>query len=294
VETVTDTTKTTGRGRRLAPAALALLTGLGAMACTDPGGPGGPGSTTAPTRPTTTTTAPRPGLCHAGAFDTATLERPTPPPGGGAGAPTILRVTGTLPSMSQTVSLVPVTYVQQPEFWQIDVVVCDPPGAGLPATKPFSISLDVTSTLGTEGVVVVGSNQSVKLPLDGPAPGRPTVVGNWSVTGVSGGITGGVIPLVPGTSISLNFDRAGKINGKACNSYFGSYVQDGANLSISGVGSTKMACTTPEGVMAQESRYLQSLGSVATAKVSGNELSLLDKSGKEIVTARRGMVVGPR
>jgi hypothetical protein len=269
---VTDTSKPTRPGRRLAPVALALVTGLGIVACTTPD-PGTPG----PTTPTTPTTA-KPAQCHPGPYDTATLSGTT------------LRVTGTLPSMSQTVKLEPVTYIQQPEFWQINVTVCDPAGAGLPATKPFDITLDVSSTLGKQGIVVVGANQKTQLPLDA----RPAVVGPWRVTGVSGGITGGVIPVVAGTSISLTFERNGKVSGTACNSYFGEWdTKDGFH--ITGIGSTKKACTEPPGAMAQEQRYFAALALTRNVEVTGNQLALLDEGGKEIVTAVRGATgPGPR
>lgn len=272
---MTDTSKRTRRSRRLTPVALVLITGLGIVACTTPD-PGGP----KPTKPTTPSTTPtpttRPGQCHRGDYDTATLSG------------TKLRVTGTLPSMSQTVKLEPVTYVRQPEFWQYDLIVCDPPGAGLPATKPFDITEDVSGHLGTQGVVVVGANQKTQLPIGGTS-----FVGSWRVTGVSGGITGGVIPVVEGTSISLDLLRNNDVSGKACNSYGSTWSTGKGGLTFAPVLSTKMACPEPPGTMAQEQRYFAALALTRDAKVSGNQLSLLDEGGTAIVTAVRGITTGP-
>ncbi|NJL34184.1 MAG: META domain-containing protein [Chloroflexaceae bacterium] len=53
--------------------------------------------------------------------------------------------------------------------------------------------------------------------------------------------------LIAGTEITLEFVEAGELGGSGgCNSYFGSYAGTDSDLSISGVGSTEMACMEPQ------------------------------------------------
>jgi hypothetical protein len=143
------------RGRTLAVAAVGLAS-MGTLACTAPAGPG-PLPTTAPTKPGPSPTLPPPrGDCQIIDFKTATVsQRPSP-----ATTPRyLLTVTGTVASRSQTVRLVPVTYIQQPVYWAIEVTACAPQ-IGLPATDEFTAELDLTGTIGTKGIQVVGASRS--------------------------------------------------------------------------------------------------------------------------------------
>jgi hypothetical protein len=155
---VNDTIAPTPKRRRWGLAALAAgLTPLAVAGCTAPGGETGP----SPTLPPPT------GACRIIDFDKATVaSRPSP-----ATSPRyLLTVTGTKPSVSQTVRLVPVTYIRQPEYWAIEVTACDPPGVGLPQTGPYTSTLDLTGVTGTKGIEVVGATRSQSFDLaTGPA-----------------------------------------------------------------------------------------------------------------------------
>jgi heat shock protein HslJ len=71
---------------------------------------------------------------------------------------------------------------------------------------------------------------------------------------------------------SISFDKKnGRISGKAgCNRYFGKVSFDQQRISISGVGSTQMACSDME----IESLYLKHLTAVNRYQLSGNNLQL--------------------
>lgn len=71
---------------------------------------------------------------------------------------------------------------------------------------------------------------------------------------------------------SISFDKKnGRISGKAgCNRYFGKVSFDQHRISISGVGSTQMACSDME----IESLYLKHLTAVNRYQLSGNNLQL--------------------
>lgn len=75
-----------------------------------------------------------------------------------------LVVAGTKSASNVEVQLTPVTYIRQPEYWLIMVRGCSR-GIGLPVLTPYTARLDVTSTLGTEGVEVQGSDHSQRIPV---------------------------------------------------------------------------------------------------------------------------------
>jgi hypothetical protein len=68
----------------------------------------------------------------------------------------ILIVSGTKPYLNMTVSLSPLVYIQQPEYWGIEVIG-SLPGIGLPATAPYTVSLPLDGILGTKGIEVIGA-----------------------------------------------------------------------------------------------------------------------------------------
>lgn len=76
----------------------------------------------------------------------------------------LLIVKGTVPASNVTVKLVPAVYIQQPEYWEIEVFGCTS-GIGLPVLTPYAVKLDVTHTVGTIGIEVVGSNGRLQIPL---------------------------------------------------------------------------------------------------------------------------------
>ncbi|MCE5299089.1 MAG: META domain-containing protein [Methanoregulaceae archaeon] len=80
--------------------------------------------------------------------------------------------------------------------------------------------------------------------------------------------------------ISLQFADDGKVSGNSgCNSYSGTYTVSGNSISMSGFAVTLMYCGEP-GVMDLESTYLAVLPSMKVYKISGNELTLSDGTGK--------------
>ena len=90
------------------------------------------------------------------------------------------------------------------------------------------------------------------------------------------GTVGEEITLLPGSEISMQFLPDNRIEGSSgCNSYFATYGADPAgNLLISDLVFTERACLSPEGVMDQETRYLQALGSAAAFTLEGERLIL--------------------
>jgi hypothetical protein len=75
-----------------------------------------------------------------------------------------LIVQGTKPWITMVVSFSPRIYIRQPDYWEIEVVGTQF-GIGLPQTAPFIHAEDVSRSVGTKGVDVVGNNQTIRLPL---------------------------------------------------------------------------------------------------------------------------------
>lgn len=122
-------------------------------------------------------------------------------------------------------------------------------------------ALKGTATLsaGEQGAVILTGEDGTQLTLT-PA-GMTSLAGTrWLVEAMGG--TG----IVAGHEPQINFDENGKINGTTgCNRFFGGYGQDGAALTFTGVGMTKMACMA-EGVMQQESAF----GRILSGKAEGS------------------------
>jgi hypothetical protein len=84
--------------------------------------------------------------------------------------PAVLVVSGRKPFANMQVSLNPLRYIKQPEYWGVEVVGCMPP-TGQPAIIPYVVELDLTGIGGTSGVEVIGASHSERVEV---APVPPT------------------------------------------------------------------------------------------------------------------------
>ncbi len=75
----------------------------------------------------------------------------------------VLRVMGTKPFLNMEVNLEPLIFVQQPEYWGIEVVGRLPGGIGLPQLAPYDVSIPLSGITGTRGVEVIGATRSERL-----------------------------------------------------------------------------------------------------------------------------------
>lgn len=82
------------------------------------------------------------------------------------------------------------------------------------------------------------------------------------------------------TEITLRLGDDGKFTGNAgCNRYFGTFAQDGDGIGFGPAASTRRACLKPDGVMEQETLYLQSLEAVSGYRIYIDKLELLKADG---------------
>ncbi len=106
----------------------------------------------------------------------------------------------------------------------------------------------------------------------------------WRMVSYNNGM-GGVQSAASGTVVSAYFGADGQVTGSAgCNNYFGSYTVTGDGIAIGPLGSTKMMCGEPMGVMEQESAYLAALDASAMYAIAGSTLTLMDSGGAVMAT----------
>ncbi len=72
-----------------------------------------------------------------------------------------LIVSGEKPWQTMTVQLVPLIYIDKPDYWGIEVVGCQS-GIGLPATGTYVVTLDISGVIGKKGIEVMGASRSEK------------------------------------------------------------------------------------------------------------------------------------
>lgn len=78
-----------------------------------------------------------------------------------------LVVSGTKPCVNMKVDLLPLIYVQCPEYWGIQVVGQVPGGICLPQTAPFSISIPLSGVTGSKGIEVQGAKKTERFDVTG-------------------------------------------------------------------------------------------------------------------------------
>jgi heat shock protein HslJ len=113
---------------------------------------------------------------------------------------------------------------------------------------------------------------AVAVTLSGCVSGTSTesLQGEWVLT--SGSDATGELDITI-TDVTLVVGDDG-VSGRVCNSYGGTISGSPTDLSVSSLYSTEMYCTTPEGIMELEQRFLSDLGAVTGAVVDGNQLTL--------------------
>lgn len=102
-----------------------------------------------------------------------------------------------------------------------------------------------------------------------------------------------IVSVLEGSEITADFDEQGNVSGTAsCNNYSGTYQVDGEQISIELGPLTMMFCEQPEGVMEQETAYLQALESVVSYHILGDELVMQNDEGQEVLKYKASDLVG--
>jgi len=102
---------------------------------------------------------------------------------------------------------------------------------------------------------------------------------SWRVTGLNNGRQG-VVSVLSGSSLTMEFAADGKVTGSAgCNRFHAAYTHEGAKMSISAIAATRRMCVKPEGIMEQEQQLLNALKTVSTTRAEGDNLELRTADG---------------
>ena len=134
---------------------------------------------------------------------------------------------------------------------------------GLPAVGLALAALVSSACTGIPNVVTSTASSPVGAPA-ASLEGR-----TWRLVSIGGH------PALAGVRVTAIFDKeVSRVAGSAgCNQYFGSAAVKETRLEVGALGSTKMFCTT-DGVMEQESAYLEALARATTYQLAGTRLQL--------------------
>ena len=104
----------------------------------------------------------------------------------------------------------------------------------------------------------------------------------WTLTNFIAESDGDVRLPITGTTITARFED-GQISGTAgCNQYSGSYTA-ADTIVLNEMSWTEMLCMDPEGVMPQETQYLEMLRDVTTYTIEENQLTLSTEDGRALM-----------
>ena len=113
-----------------------------------------------------------------------------------------------------------------------------------------------------------------------------SISGAWTVTGINTGDA--IVSPIVGTELTAVFADDGSLTGSAgCNTYTTSYTADTGDIEIEPAAATEKFCPEPEGIMEQESAYLEALGSAEQYGFNGATMELSDAGGTRLVTLVR-------
>jgi heat shock protein HslJ len=185
-----------------------------------------------------------------------------------------LTVSGNAPVLNTTVKLVQLVYIQQPDYWGIEVIGCRPE-IGLPVAVPYTVTLEFTGPLGKQGIEVIGSVRTQRFDLARPTPPAPAsrLAGtSWVLDPASLGV-----PAPAGRQVTATFSDTRVTGSTSCNLYAGDYKTQGNRIRVSAITTTRIACT-PE-TAAAESAYLKKLNAATAFFVNRNQLLLFGQAG---------------
>lgn len=137
--------------------------------------------------------------------------------------------------------------------------------AALARTMAYQIEDDQLSLLDAGGQKVATFKVQRPMALKGVT---------WRATMYNNG-RGAAVSLIDGSKITAKFGADGVLSGSAgCNRYRAAYVTEGSSITIQAPAATRKTCSSPDGVMRQESEYLKALTTAATYAIQGRQLEL--------------------
>ncbi len=109
----------------------------------------------------------------------------------------------------------------------------------------------------------------------------------WEVVNYNNGRSALVTPLLD-TRLTMEFGANGGLSGSSgCNTYTTSYQVNGSNITISQPGGTNKLCEEPEGIMEQESEFINAITASSTFRIDGSTLEIRMADNQMAVVANR-------
>jgi len=103
---------------------------------------------------------------------------------------------------------------------------------------------------------------------------------DWRLTSYNNGKQALASPL-RGTHPTLTLGEDGSLQGDSgCNRFHGGYTLNRDWLAFGPIAGTRKACAEPPRLMEMEGAFLRALATVATYKIEGGELTLINGDGK--------------
>jgi heat shock protein HslJ len=173
------------------------------------------------------------------------------------------------------------------EFGQLGstMMMCQEPEGLMEQEQTFLSHLGKTDTVTSEGErLQLRSGETVLIEM---APLLVGLIGTWSLRSYNDGRQA-MVSILNDTEITALFED-GRLRGHSgCNRYTTTYETDGGSVSIPPPVGTRMLCQEPEGLMDQETRYLDLLPSATTYLIrDGRHLELFDSEGTRILQYAR-------
>jgi heat shock protein HslJ len=91
---------------------------------------------------------------------------------------------------------------------------------------------------------------------------------------------------ISGSKTTIHFEDSQVSGLGGCNQYGGEYQINGNRLTFSALYMTEMACMSPEGIMDQEQRFLQSLGDASSFEIMNGQLQISLPDGETLTFVR--------
>lgn len=109
------------------------------------------------------------------------------------------------------------------------------------------------------------------------------ITGSWQLAWYKNR-TDALVTVIDGSEIAFEITEDGKITGSAgCNTFNTSFTQDGGEISLGLIATTRMACAEPEGIMEQEAVFIEALSSASTFKRTVEGLEFFDAKGTRVL-----------
>jgi heat shock protein HslJ len=229
----------------------------------------------------------------------------TPQEGAVLDTSTVIRVVGTAGGLAEYQGNLTIEALDgQGAVIAMEQTQIQAPDAAQGGTGPWSVELSVPADTSGPGLIRVFSapadapviaensvNVSYNTSLTPPVEEAIKLEDHlWLLEDLNGKL------VLDGTQIEAEFTE-GRVLGQAgCNSYSASYERTADTLTVGEPSTTRRTCPDPQGVMDQETAYLQTLASAATFKIENQQLLVNDASDQTVLiysAAVIGDIAGP-